>query len=274
MRTDRRTGSGRRALYDLVVGGGRLAATLLLAPVLRRSYNRRGATDDELRRTLPGDDLVTRPKLGYTRAITIDAPVEAVWPWLVQFGRGRGGFYSYDTLENLIGCGIHSVDAILPEHQELHAGDLIRSGRGSMPCWQVVEVVPPRHLVLVGAGTPAAPQVPDIVEVVPDRGYVASTWQWVLEPIDGDRRTRLIVRQRETYSPNQAWLWHLVEPFNFVMEHRMLQGIRQRAERHRPTDQGRRGPDVRRGRLPAILRRSGPGDRTSSQPATAPNSRL
>jgi hypothetical protein len=233
MRTGRRTGSVRRVTYDLVVGGGRLVLTLLLAPVLRRSYNRHGATDDELRRPLPGDELVARPKLGYTRAITIDAPIEAVWPWLVQFGQGRGGFYSYDTLENLVGCDIHSVDTILPEHQDLHVGDLVRSGPDSMPCWQVIEVAPPRHLVLIGAGTPAAPQVPDIVDVVPDRGYAASTWQWVLEPLDGNRRTRLIVRQRETYSPNQAWLWHLVEPFNFVMEHRMLQGIRQRAERHR-----------------------------------------
>jgi hypothetical protein len=274
MQTDRRKGSTRQAVYDLAVGGGRLAATLLLAPLLRRSYNRHGATDDELRRTLPGDGLVPRPKLGYTRAITIDAPVEAVWPWLVQFGQGRGGFYSYDTLENLIGCDIRSVDAILPEHQDLHVGDLIRSGRDSMPCWQVVEVAPPRHLVLIGAGTPAAPQVPEIVEVVPDRGYVASTWQWVLEPTDGNRRTRLIVRQRETYSPNQAWLWHLVEPFNFVMEHRMLQGIRQRAEGRQPTKQTRRRPDAHMGRWAEVVRRSGPGDQNSSQAATAPNSRL
>lgn len=221
----------RRTAYDLVVGGGRVAATVLAAPFLRQSYNRHGATDAELARTLPGDELVTVPKLGYTRAITVDAPPEQVWPWLVQFGQGRGGFYSYDALENLVGCGIHSVDELLPEHQRLEVGDLIRSGRDSQPCWQVVEVVPPRQLVLIGAGTPAAPAVPDIVDEVPDRGYVASTWQWVLEPTDGGRRTRLIVRQRETYSPDQSWIWHLVEPFNFVMEHRMLRGIRDRAER-------------------------------------------
>jgi hypothetical protein len=238
--------TGREAAFDLLVGGGRLAGTLLLAPVLRRSYNRHGATDDEVRRPLPGDDLVIRPKLGYTRAITIDAPVEAVWPWLVQFGQGRGGFYSYDTLENLVGCDIHSVDELLPEHQNLRVGDLIRSGRDSMPCWQVVDVMPPRHLVLIGAGTPAAPRAPDVVDEVPDRGYAASTWQWVLEPLDSERRTRLIVRQRETYSPDQAWLWHLVEPFNFVMEHRMLQGIRERAERHRSSSPP--GPAAERGR--------------------------
>jgi hypothetical protein len=232
MEASRRTSRWRRIAYDVVVGGGKVVGTLLLAPLLRRRYNRHGATDAELRQPLPGDELVVRPKLGYTRAITIAAPVETVWAWLVQLGQGRGGFYSYDTLENLVGCDIHSVDEILPGLQQLHVGDLIRSGGDAMPCWQVVEVVPPRVLVLIGAGTPADPQVPDTVDVVPDRGYAASTWQWVLEPVDGDRRTRLIVRQRETYSPDQAWVWHLVEPFNFVMEHRMLQGIRQRAERN------------------------------------------
>jgi hypothetical protein len=93
-------------------------------------------------------------------------------------------------------------------------------------------VEPPHHLVLIGAGTPAQPEAPEVVDEVPERGYVASTWQWKLEPVDEGRRTRVIVRQRETYSPNQAWLWHLVEPFNFVMEHRMLRGIRDRAEQH------------------------------------------
>lgn len=227
-----RPNAARRALYDLLVGGTRVAGTLLTAPVTRRFYNRHGATDDELARPLPGDELVRESKLGYTRAITIDAPVEQVWPWLVQFGQGRGGFYSYDALENLVGCGIHSADEVLPEHQDLAVGDLIRSGRDNQPCWQVVEVDPPHHLVLIGAGTPAQPEAPEIVDVVPERGYVASTWQWTLEPIGDGRRTRLIVRQRETYSPNQRWLWHLVEPFNFVMEHRMLRGIKDRSERH------------------------------------------
>jgi hypothetical protein len=232
--TQQRTwqGRARQAVYDLLVGGTRVAGALLTAPLARRFYNRQGATDDELVRPLPGDELVREPKLGYTRAITVDAPVEQVWPWLVQFGQGRAGFYSYDTLENLVGCGIHSVDEILPEHQQLHVGDLIRSGRDTMPCWQVVEVEPPHHLVLIGAGTPAQPEAPEVVDEVPERGYVASTWQWKLEPVDEGRRTRVIVRQRETYSPNQAWLWHLVEPFNFVMEHRMLRGIRDRAEQH------------------------------------------
>lgn len=237
----------RTMAYDLVVGGGQVAGTLVAAPLIRRFYNRHGATAEELTRPLPGDDLVAHPKLGYTRAITIGAPPEQVWPWLAQFGQGRGGFYSYDTLENLVGCEIHSVDRILAEHQQVAVGDVIRSGRDSHACWQVVEVDPPHHLVLIGAGTPAQPQVPDIVDEVPERDYVASTWQWVLEPLGDGRRTRLLVRQRLTYSPNLSWLWHLVEPLNFVMEHRMLRGIRDRAERvEQPTSTaGAAGGDAR-----------------------------
>jgi hypothetical protein len=242
MRTTRGVAHGRRVLYDLLIGGGRVVGMLLAAPLLRRFYNRRGATDDELSRPLPGDWLVEEPKLGYTRAMTIDAPVEAVWPWLVQCGQGRGGFYSYDALENLLGCDIHSIDVLLPEHQQLRVGDLIQSGRETMPCWQVVEVEPPHHLVLVGAGTPADPHVPEVVTGIPARGYAASTWQWVLEPVDGGRRTRLLVRQRLTYSPTQSVLWHVVEPLNYVMEHRMLRGIRERAERHRHPGPTRRTP--------------------------------
>ena len=219
------------ASSQLLAGGALIAGTLAGAPVLRRRYNRWGATDEELARPMPGDELVVDPKLTYTRAITIDAPPEDVWPWLVQYGQGRGGFYSYDAVENLIGCDIHSTDEILPEHQHLAVGDLIRSGgKDTFPCWIVMQIDPPSTLVLQGAGTPAEVEVPEIVDEVPERGYVASTWQWLLEPVDDGRRTRLIVRQRLTYSPNQSVLWHVIEPLNFVMERKMLLGIKARAE--------------------------------------------
>lgn len=217
-----------RTLRELVVGGLDVILTMIGAPVLRRRYNRWGATDDELDRPLPGDELVHEPKLGYTRAITIDAPPERVWAWLVQFGQGRGGFYSYDALENLVGCRIHSVDRILAEHQHLEPGDRILSGPGRRASWEVLEVDPPHHLVLMGAD-PDTKKAPPVLEEIPERGYAASTWQWVLEPIEDDR-TRLVVRQRLTYSPNQRVLWHVVEPINFVMEREMLRGLERRAE--------------------------------------------
>ena len=185
-----------KALREIVVGGVLAVATVVASPLLRRWYNRWGTTDDELARPLPGDELVEEPKLGYTRAIAIEAPPERVWPWLAQIGQGRGGFYSFDALENLVGCNIHSVDRILPEHQNLVVGDIVRSGKDQHIRWMVMDLDPLHHLILQGAGTPANVAVPDVVDEVPDRGYAASTWQWVLEPIAGGRHTRVIVRQR------------------------------------------------------------------------------
>lgn len=185
-------------LRQVVVGGFQAMVAVVGSPVLRRWYNRWGATDAELARPLAGDGLVTAPKLGDTRAVTID---------------------------------IHSVDRIVSDHQQLVPGDIVRSGQDHHICWIVMDVDPPRHLVVQGAGTPAAVEVPEIVDEVPDRGYAASTWQWVLEPLAGGRRTRMMVRQRCTYSPRQVVLWRIVEPLNFVMEREMLRGMKARAER-------------------------------------------
>lgn len=89
----------------------------------------------------------------------------------------------------------------------------------------------PDRTVLIGAGTPAAVAVPEIVDVVPPEKYAASTWQWLLRPLDDGRRTRLVVRQRLTYSRARALIWRIVEPINFVMERKMLHGLKGRAER-------------------------------------------
>ena len=98
---------------------------LLTAPAARRWYNRWGAAPAEVAGAMPGDQLVPAPKLACTRAVTIGAPPQEVWAWLVQIGRGRGGFYSFDALENLLRCDIRSADQILPDLQELHVGDLV-----------------------------------------------------------------------------------------------------------------------------------------------------
>ena len=217
---------------ETLVGTGAVAATVAASPFLRRRFNRWGATQDEVASAMPGDDLVTQPKLGYTRAITINAPPTDVWPWLAQIGQGRGGLYSYDGLENLVGCNIHSTDEILTGHQQLAVGDLIRSGLDNFPCWMVIGVQPPDHLVLLGAGTPENVAVPDTPVVgIPPEGDACATWQWQLRPRASGTATRLIVRQRLTYSPGQAITWRLVEPINFAMEHKMLNGLKARAER-------------------------------------------
>jgi len=220
------TGRGiLRPLSQVVVGGTQVAAALATAPVRRTRFNRWGATPAEVVAALPGDELVPKPMLGYTRAISIAAPVEAVWPWLAQIGQGRGGLYSFDGLENLFRCGIHSADAVLPEHQELNAGDLIRLGPEGYPCFRVVQVDPPTTLVLLGADPKPPHEVGHDVGAGP-----VSTWQWALKPTDGGRSTRLVVRQRLAYPKTQRVMWHLVEPVGFVMEREMLRGLKRRAE--------------------------------------------
>ena len=213
---------------DVLVGGTQVLATTLAAPIARRRYNRWGATDAEVVQTMPGDELVARPVLGYTRAITIRASTERVWPWLVQMGQGRGGLYSFDGLENLVGCRIHSADRILPDAQQVAVGDLIRLGPTGYPCFRVDQVEPGASLVLVGAD-PRPPHAP----AAPDSPTGIATWQWQLRPTTDGRGTRLVSRQRLSYPPatGTSLMWHLVEPVGFVMERQMLRGIKHRAER-------------------------------------------
>ena len=217
----------RTAVTDVLVGGAEVLAVTLTAPVGRRRYNRWGATDAELAEPMRGDELVPHPVLGYTRAITIEAPPERVWAWLVQLGQGRGGLYSFDGLENLVGCDIHSADRILPDFQRLVVGDLIRLGPAGYPCFRVDQVEPGASLVLVGAD-PRPPYAP----ASPDSPAGIASWQWRLRPTADTRGTRLVTRQRLSYRPTTGMrvMWHLVEPVGFVMERQMLRGIKERAE--------------------------------------------
>ena len=107
-----------------VVGLTAVAAAGIL--VARRWQLRWGATVEESGEILPGDDLISDPDLAATRAITVGAAAGQVWPWIAQLGQGRGGFYSYDFLENLAGCDIHSADQIVPGWQDVGVGDQIR----------------------------------------------------------------------------------------------------------------------------------------------------
>ena len=191
------------------------AAYMLVA---RLWYLQWGATDQESRDHLPGDDLITRADLSATRAITVHAPVEQVWPWIAQLGQGRGGFYSYDILENLVGCGIHSAGTVVPEWQTLEVGDEVKL-HPEVPL-EVAVLEEGRALVLRGGvsmGSTAPPY--------------DFTWAFVLRG-QPDGTTRLVVRERYAYT--QGWAPLLVEPveaISFVMTQKMLRGIRDRAER-------------------------------------------
>jgi hypothetical protein len=208
----------RYVVSGIAVGA---AAAYLLA--VRSWQLRWGATDDELDATLAGDDLIANPDLTATRAITVATSADQVWPWITQLGQGRGGFYSYDTLENLVGCNIHSADQIVPEWQDLKVGDQVKLHPEVGLDVAVVE--PGRALVLRG-GVPMGAVPPPY----------DCTWAFVVrERPEGT--TRLLVRERYVYT--QRWAPFMVEPVAvvaFVMTQRMLRGIRDRAERSgRPT---------------------------------------
>ena len=204
----------------LGVGAVGAAATAAYLLWFRPWHLRWGATTAETKRALPGDKFISNPKQTATRAITIETSVDEVWPWLVQIGQGRGGFYSYDTLENLIGCDIHNAERILPEFQQLAVGDKVRLGKEGYPFYTVAAVEPKKYLLLRG-GDPEeeSPSVEDF-------------WLFFLDKI-GPNRTRLIARNQRDYEPGVAnfIIWQVItEPLHFLMEQKMLRGIKQRAE--------------------------------------------
>ncbi|GAB4572419.1 MAG: hypothetical protein Kow0077_11830 [Anaerolineae bacterium] len=207
------------ALSGLVTAGGTAASVYALA--VRPWHMRWGAAHSEVERALPGDDLVPAPRYRATHAVTIRAAVADVWPWLVQIGQGRAGFYSYDWIENALGLNIHSADRIIPEFQVLRPGDVIPLAPDGFGI-PVVEVQPGRALVLGGELAPRESGA----------NSFAASWVFVLEPVAEDA-TRLIERIQMDYAPtalNRLLFQVLMEPGSFLMERRMLLGIKARAE--------------------------------------------
>jgi len=193
--------------------------------VLRPWQRGWGATEAEIEAELPGDELTAEPADQITRAITVDAPAERIWPWLVQLGADRGGFYSYDWLEDLFGLRIHSATTIVPEWQDLGVGDLVYADRARHGGWVVVDLVPERALVM---------KVADVGTRQPvgrDDGLGWEfQWTFALQP-RGDGRTRLLVRERVAFG--RRWFGLLMAPVglvSFVMTRRMLRGIKARVE--------------------------------------------
>ncbi len=192
-----------------------------------------GATEEEAEAELPGDDQITHPRLETTRAVTINADPEAIWPWLVQIGQDRAGFYSYDWLENLFGFDVHSAENIVPELQALEEGDLIRTAPDrDQWAMRAVEVDEKRALVLRGTWVPGLDE-PPVKEIEPgEKLWVDCSWALILDPVV-DGRTRLIARMRVDHRglPMAAFVAGFLEPSQFVMERRMLLGVKDRAER-------------------------------------------
>jgi hypothetical protein len=212
-----------------------VVAGFVYALVIRPWHLRRGATDAEVRRSLPGDDLVPDPKCGYTHAVTIKAPVSVVWSWLVQIGYGRAGWYSHDWLHRLMGIAgcvddkRRSAKRIIPELQDLKLGDIIEIAPGMG--YVVVGIEPEQTLILSSRVDTGKWESLSSEDPLPAK-YLCSSWVWFFQEID-TKTTRLIVRVRSDY--NAGLLSTLSsgipnELGSLVMQPKTLRTLKQRAE--------------------------------------------
>ena len=222
-----------RRLRTLAVSGVTLALAGAAAwTAVRPRILTWGATPEEATRSLPGDDLVADPLYVTTRALTIHAPAEAVWPWVVQLGQNRGGFYTYDALENLFRLDIHSADSIHAEWQDLTTGEDYVSLDPDETMKMTIAVLEPPRAFVIRSGAPGEPPQPpgDFF-----KGEIACSWAFIVEPVDAGT-CRLIIRWRAAWRDTLAARLAkplLLEPVHFIMEEGMLRGIRARAERQK-----------------------------------------
>jgi hypothetical protein len=195
-------------LYAVLV-----VAVLYWIPI-RLWYRRWGVTEAELNQPMAGDTEVSKPNYVEMLAVTIDAPVEHVWPWLLQMGKGRGGLYSYDWLDQLFGyLDRPSADRILPEYQHLSVGDVIPIGgaAGGFP----VKTVKPGEALVLGGQT------------------AAFQWVWQLKLVAISRRQTRLISRSQARVPRSigSFLFMLaLDPAAFIMTRKMLVGIKRRAE--------------------------------------------
>jgi hypothetical protein len=220
--------SAKKVLFTAVVGAP--LAALAYAKWVRPWHLRWGLSAKERALALPGDEFVLNPKMEASHAIEIDASPQQIWPWLVQMGQGRGGFYSYTWLENLIGCAMRNADRVVPEWQNLRVGDPVWLHPGAAPM-EVRTLERNRALVFYG-GADAFRDFGDRFVRHSDPEF-ASSWAFVLRPLD-DGRTRLVVRNRSTYGESlqqELAVRCLLEPAHFFMERKLLKTLKNLVER-------------------------------------------
>jgi hypothetical protein len=210
------------------IGGAAIMAAAFLTSFLRGARNHWGVDADTAGRSYPGDDRIPVPRWGWTHGVEIEAKASDVWPWIAQIGADRGGFYSYQWLENVVGCGVSNAESVHPEWEVKEGGEFRLHPR--MPPLRVIAVEPGKWFV-VHAGTPEA-------ERAKGGPWIETTWLFYLEPL-GEDRCRFLSRYRCDTSDDLATRLSFgqatMEPIGFVMDRRMLLGVKERAERvHAP----------------------------------------
>jgi hypothetical protein len=200
--------------------GAAVMAVELARPFRRGARNHWGVDAATAGRSYPGDELLREPRWSWTHGIEVNAPAEKVWPWVAQIGADRGGFYSYQWLENLVGCKVRNAETVHPEW-EVREGGALRL-HPKFPPLRITSVRPGRWIV---AFIDPVPQ--------PNGRWMAASWLFYVEPL-GARKCRVISRYRCATSDDLASRLQfgaaIIEPIGFAMDRRMLLGIKQRAE--------------------------------------------
>lgn len=194
-----------------------LALVVLVVILLMPWMDRWGATAAEIKASFTGDQLVADPRIFYTRAVTIQASPEQIYPWLLQLGAEKGGMYSYAWFEtNILQCELVNADRIHPEWQNLQVGDLVKMCPGdSGPPPYEVALLEPNQAMVIGHQ---------------EKGQWVDIWQFILVP-QNDGTTRLVLRSRDAKS---GWVWDVIRPGEFIMARGMLLGIQERVENSGP----------------------------------------
>ncbi len=200
--------------------------TFFLKPLRERW----GLSKEEATRPLPGDEVVPSPKSKFTHAIKINAPAKYVWPWVAQIGQGRGGFYTYEALENLIGLQIYNSDVVLPEFQNPSIDDTIAFAPGDRTPLVICEhgrAMAIENSLDMDNNQMFYPKGPY------PKNYLHLTWLWFIEELD-ENHSRFISRNRVDYAPNfknKLMFGPFSEPIVFAMDRKMCLGIKKRAEK-------------------------------------------
>ncbi len=204
-----------------IAGAAGLGAYVLFFRPWQRRW---GASDEEVDSELPGDELVPYADVVETRVVTIKAAPAAIWPWLVQIGQGKAGFYSYERLENMAGLKMKNAEGINPDWQHLQAGDIVPAEPGGKG-FKVYALEPERVLVLGGREGEEG-VFEGFTQMFPEL-----SWAFVLVPVDSEH-TRLISR---LHGSSRSSFWnkltgYFFEPIEFLMTRGMLLGLKKRAE--------------------------------------------
>lgn len=216
-------GAPHDSLSDVAagIGGAAIMALAWLTPFMRPARNHWGRPVEAASEPRPGDELVREPRWSWTHAVQVEAPADEVWPWVAQVGADRGGFYSYQWLENLAGCDVRNAESVHPEWAHTVGDALVLHPK--MPPLRVVSVVPGRSLVAF------AP--PDELAPAAGRPWASASWAFLVEPL-GAELCRVVSRFRSACSDDLATRLvqgpALLEPVGFAMDRRMLLGIRAR----------------------------------------------